>query len=193
MRKLSPLAIAILGLGGLSGCAGTLSGVGEGGSKFACKAPDGVTCSSLSGVYANAVANNLPALRKEGKGDETYGNPAPPSAGQIVGHAPSSGEPIRSQPKILRVWIAPWEDADGDLHDQSYIYVVTNPGRWLLEHNQKQIIDRYRPTFLSVGQHQKQPAVPPKGQAGQSMVVPGSQSAQPQPQPQPQMAGGGEE
>ena len=42
---------------GLSGCAGSLTGL-EGESKFACKAPDGVTCSSLSGIYANAVANN---------------------------------------------------------------------------------------------------------------------------------------
>ena len=54
---------------GLTGCAGTLTGL-EGESKFACKAPDGVTCSSLSGIYANAVANNLPALRKERKGDQ---------------------------------------------------------------------------------------------------------------------------
>jgi conjugal transfer pilus assembly protein TraV len=192
MRNLSLLAIAILGLSGLTGCAGTMSGMTGSDSKFACKAPDGVTCSSLSGVYANAVANNLPALRKEGQGDEASGNPAPqPSAGGIVGRAPSSGDPIRTQPKILRVWIAPWEDTDGDLHDQSYVYVVTNPGRWVLEHNQKQIIDRYRPTFLSVGQPQKQPAIPQKGQAGQSMVVPGSQSAQQQ--GQPQMAGGGEE
>lgn len=59
---------------GLNGCAGSLTGL-EGESKFACKAPDGVTCSSLSGIYANAVANNLPALRKEGKGAQGSYNP----------------------------------------------------------------------------------------------------------------------
>jgi conjugal transfer pilus assembly protein TraV len=30
-----------------------------------------------------------------------------------------SGTPIRSAPRLLRVWFAPWEDTDGDLHDQS--------------------------------------------------------------------------
>ncbi|HMW53459.1 MAG TPA: TraV family lipoprotein, partial [Rhodocyclaceae bacterium] len=102
------LAVAVLVPAILGGCASTMSGF-DGGSQFACKAPDGVTCSSLSGVYANAVANNLPALRKDGMGDAK----GVPRTGDVVGRTPSSGEPIRSQPKVLRVWIAPWEDADG--------------------------------------------------------------------------------
>lgn len=182
MRNLSLLAIVVFGLGG---CAGTMSGI-TGDSKFACKAPDGVTCSSLSGVYANAVANNLPAMRKEGKGGEASGYLATQPAGEIIGRAPSAGDVIRSQPKILRVWIAPWEDTDGDLHDQSYVYVVTDPGRWVLEHSQKQIINRYRPTFLSGGQQKKQPAA---AKNEQSTVVTGNQSTQ----SQPRVASGGED
>ena len=139
------LAIVTLGL---TGCAGTLTGL-EGESKFACKAPDGVTCSSLSGIYANAVANNLPALRKERKGDQGATSQSKDSV--ITGQAASSGDPLRIQPTVLRIWIAPWEDTDGDLHDQSYLYVVANPGRWAIEHNQRQIVNRYRPTFLRPG------------------------------------------
>src|ERR1700675_1394532 len=41
-----------------TGCS-DMAAVG-GSSKFGCKAPDGVHCMSVSGVYANAVANNLP-------------------------------------------------------------------------------------------------------------------------------------
>jgi conjugal transfer pilus assembly protein TraV len=37
----------------------------------------------------------------------------------------------------MRLWIAPWEDADGDLHDASFVHVVVDTGRWL--------IDRVRP------------------------------------------------
>ena len=48
MRQVWGLA-AIVALS-LNGCAGSLTGL-EGESKFACKAPDGVTCSSLSGIY----------------------------------------------------------------------------------------------------------------------------------------------
>ncbi len=133
---------------GLNGCAGSLTGL-EGESKFACKAPDGVTCSSLSGIYANAVANNLPALRKEGKGAQAATTQT--KGALITGAVASSGDPLRIQPKVLRIWIAPWEDTEGDLHDQSYLYVVANSGRWATEHSQQQIVDRYRPTFLKPG------------------------------------------
>ncbi|EXI83508.1 MAG: hypothetical protein AW12_02602 [Candidatus Accumulibacter sp. BA-94] len=37
----------------LAGCAGTMSGL-DGQGKFSCKAPDGIACASLAGVYANA-------------------------------------------------------------------------------------------------------------------------------------------
>jgi conjugal transfer pilus assembly protein TraV len=144
----SVLGIAVVIAIGLSGCAGTLTGL-EGESKFACKAPDGVTCSSLSGIYANAVANNLPALRKEPKSDQP--SPSHSKEGAITGQVATTGDPLRVQPKVLRVWIAPWEDTDGDLHDQAYLYVVANPGRWAIEHSQRQIVDRYRPTFLKPG------------------------------------------
>ena len=167
------LAAAVLVPAVLGGCASTMSGF-DGGSQFACKAPDGVTCSSLSGVYANAVANNLPALRKDGKGDAK----GVPRTGELVGRAPSSGEPIRSQPKILRVWIAPWEDADGDFHDQSYVYLVADPGRWGIEHNQKRIVDRYRPTFVQTSpavQTQKPATSSPQAPTG-GVVLPGAQA-----------------
>ena len=165
----------------LSGCAGSLTGL-EGESKFACKAPDGVTCSSLSGIYANAVANNLPALRKERKGDQPSSNQ--PKEGEITGQVATAGDPLRVQPKVLRVWIAPWEDADGDLHDLSYLYVVANPGRWAIEHSQRQIVDRYRPTFLKPGTavkpgqkplHQSQRSASPMG----GVTLPGNQAIAP--------------
>jgi conjugal transfer pilus assembly protein TraV len=174
------------------GCASTMSGL-DGETKFSCKAPDGVTCSSLSGVYANAVANNLPALRKEGKG-EAAGS-AVAKAGEIAGRAPSSGDPIRSQSKVLRIWIAPWEDSDGDLHDQSYVYVVADPGRWVIEHNQKRIIDRYRPTFIqpSQGNPAQKPSTSVPQQAGSGVVLPGAQGYGPTTPQQPNTGTGGQE
>ncbi|WP_303785334.1 type IV conjugative transfer system lipoprotein TraV [Azovibrio restrictus] len=185
MRK---LAIAVMLPTMLTGCASTMSGL-DGETKFACKAPEGVSCASLSGVYANAVANNLPALRKEGKGEASAGTPA--KSDEIIGRAPSSGDPIRTRPKVLRLWIAPWEDSEGDLHDQSYIYVVADPGRWVIEHNQKRIVDRYRPTFIQAGttgktQGQTQP---PQQPAGGGVVLPGAQGYGPAPSQQPNAGG----
>lgn len=40
-----------------------------------------------------------------------------------------TGMPVFQQPKVMRVWIAPYVDADGNLHSGEYTYFST-PGRW---------------------------------------------------------------
>ena len=48
--------------------------------------------------------------------------------------AASGAEPVlRTEPRVLRLWIAPWEDSDGDLHDAALVHVVVDTGRWLIE------------------------------------------------------------
>ena len=53
--------------------------------------------------------------------------------------------PLRSPARVLRLWVKPWEDADGDLMDQLYVYVPVDNGRWLVDHTQRQIRDAYAP------------------------------------------------
>jgi len=53
--------------------------------------------------------------------------------------------PLRSQARVLRLWTKPWEDADGDLYDQGYVYVQVSTGQWLIDHVQRQIRDTYAP------------------------------------------------
>lgn len=44
--------------------------------------------------------------------------------------APSqNGMPVFQQPKVMRVWIAPYVDADGNLRSGEYAYINT-PGAW---------------------------------------------------------------
>lgn len=151
----------------LSGC-GSVSGL-DASDKFSCAAPDGVTCMSVSGIYANANANNLPGMRTDrGKVDDDKGsvsaateskNPtrdygAPVGTYAMVGGtektspktmtAPNSGMPLRTPERILRVWLAPFEDQDRDLHDQKYFYVTVNSGQWTIEANQERIRSRYQ-------------------------------------------------
>ena len=42
-------------------------------------------------------------------------------------------KPIRIPPKIIRIWIAPWEDEHGDLHRGEEVFSEITPtkGRWL--------------------------------------------------------------
>lgn len=147
--RLLPLAALIA----LSGCM-SMSGLG-GDSKYACKAPEGVTCDSVSGVYANAVANNLPGQRKRQASDgdvhaeRRASRPAAvpraslPAAGSSSSREASSA--LRAQARYLRLWVKPWEDIDGDLYDQAHIYVQIDQGRWQIDHIQQRIRDAYVP------------------------------------------------
>jgi conjugal transfer pilus assembly protein TraV len=52
---------------------------------------------------------------------------------------------LRSGPRILRLWVKPWEDADGDLNGESVVYIQVEGGRWLVDHAQRQVRDAYAP------------------------------------------------
>jgi len=121
--------------GTLSGCASLMSGIG-GSERYACKAPEGVTCTSVSGAYANSThgmpqAAQLPAPKRPSP-PPFYGatSIAPGGAGASV----ASPTRIRSNPRLLRVWVAPWEDSDGDLHEEAIVHVIVDSGRWLIDH-----------------------------------------------------------
>ncbi len=157
----------------LSGCASNLSGVG-GTPTYACKAPAGAQCTSVSGVYANAgqgarqllgsdapravgsgalgtpvadATSHGPVVRSgagapapKASPAETRPAPAPASGATTVAPtAPSGAVPaqstaaLRTAPRVLRLWIAPWEDSDGDLHEASTVHVLIDHGRWLIE------------------------------------------------------------
>lgn len=131
-----------------------MSGLG-GDSKYACKAPDGVTCDSVSGTYANALHNNLPSQQAQ-RSTRRLKEPSEESHSVTVGRSISrttanpsdmavTPSPLRTQARILRLWIKPWEDADGDLYDQGYVYVQVDNGQWQIDHVQRQIRDLYAP------------------------------------------------
>lgn len=148
----------------LAGCM-NMSGL-SGSSKYSCAAPEGVACDSVSGTYGNALHNNLPSQQASDSRSETReGAPEPtkaagvstalPPARQPISGAPRSiadggahGAPslaLRSQARVLRLWTKPWEDADGDLWDQGYVYVQVDAGRWQIDHVRQRIRDQYAP------------------------------------------------
>jgi conjugal transfer pilus assembly protein TraV len=40
--------------------------------------------------------------------------------------------PIRAPAHVMRIWIAPWEDSDGDLMVSGYVYTELEPRRWMI-------------------------------------------------------------
>lgn len=135
------ILMAILSLAGCSSFSGF-----DAKSKFSCKAPDGVLCESMSGIYSTAMQNNLPGQQISHGEKPTKKHAANnKNSSGAMSTAVYSGMPIRTEPKILRLWFAPWEDEEGDLHDQSYVYLSIGSGKWVIEHNQARIKENYRP------------------------------------------------
>ena len=143
LRLTLPISMAAMFIGCTS-----MSGL-SGSSSYACKAPDGVTCDSVSGTYANAIHNNLPSQRSRATASSLQPGGAPqPAPSRPASAVPTalaaatvSPTPLRSSARILRLWFKPWEDADRDLYDQGYVYVQIDNGQWLIEHAQRQIRD----------------------------------------------------
>ncbi|MEI7870007.1 MAG: TraV family lipoprotein [Candidatus Methylumidiphilus sp.] len=40
--------------------------------------------------------------------------------------------PIRTPSKVMRIWVAPWEDSDGDLNVSGYLFTELEPRRWMV-------------------------------------------------------------
>ena len=169
----------------LAGCM-SLSGL-SGNSSYACKAPDGVTCQSVSGTYANAMANNLPAQRNRAMPTAAPAAAPPSSAASAPTVRNASADaaqalPLRSAPRILRLWFKPWEDADRDLYDQGYVYVQVDGGRWLVDHAQRAIREAYAPVRAPAGRAAADPAprAPSsgvQGPPGLDQLIPGLRPA----------------
>lgn len=197
----------------LGGCM-NLSGL-DAKSDFTCKAPDGVSCMSISGVSANVDRNNLPKSIKKREKDELTRDVNKPgteksskseepqstdtSAPAAYETAPTvspatmptleSGTAIRVPPKEMRIWMAPVEDTDGDLNDQRYIYVVVNDGRWILDAARMNTRNKYT-RFEPLVNQSNMTVKPEAGVSPQSDIRPVEPQTQPRPQPQPQSTGG---
>ena len=118
---LQRMLICIL-LGSASGCT----------QKFACGIPWGRKCESLSAVYASYATDRLPlSSAVPGPGEvvqEPRARAVPQPAAVPVTLTPHW--PSLTRPRHVRVWIDRWEDADGDLHDETYLYLRLDRGNW---------------------------------------------------------------
>jgi hypothetical protein len=86
----------------LSGCAST----GSGGSTSAGASTGDAQLPAIAGTRVVSAGAALP-------------RPEDPAA-------------LRVPARVMRIWIAPWEDSRGDLHAPGYLYTEIEPRRWAL-------------------------------------------------------------
>ena len=123
------LAGAVVLLGGCT----SLSGVG-GDTQYACPAPRGVQCGSVSANYLQSLRGDLPGpppTRRAGS-DPGGASAATVTPGRSAAASADSDTPLYSPPRILKLWVAHWEDRDGVLHDAAFVFVPIDHGLWLL-------------------------------------------------------------
>lgn len=100
-----------------------------------CGIPDGVGCLSTQEVYDRTIAGDLPGLRTiDGAPSRTR---HPEQDFELPAADDSGPRMIRTRalyapPEELRIWVNQWRDTDGDLHDDSFIYVLLGEGQWLV-------------------------------------------------------------
>lgn len=130
------IRIAILAL--LSGCASHIN------EEFDCPAGKGLGCQSITEVKKklNQGQVSLPETTTEAYQRWGSGYLAAPlmmkmpgvSTGtslEAVSFIDSNGMMVQRTPeKPLRVWIAPYQDQDGNLREASVVHTVVRPGFW---------------------------------------------------------------
>lgn len=124
-------AVAVSSL--MSGC----MSLSVGGSDYACQGmPEGVRCMSARDVYtATNNADHIgPTDRKIDK------KPTADEAKTMTGAFPRGVEdltpitqaavPVRSPAKVMRTWVAPWEDDNGHLHASEFVFSEIQGRTW---------------------------------------------------------------
>lgn len=122
-------AVPLLSLAMLQGCA----------THYGCKGhPNDPICKSAVESYkATEAAKTLNPVTSKEEAQHAPLAAAPSGQKTSGGHteiAPRMEDPtaIRTAPKVMRIWIAPWEDADGDLQAPSYVFTELEPRRWVI-------------------------------------------------------------
>lgn len=116
-----------------------------GNSEFKCSAPTGVHCQSVTATYLNSLNGNAqskPGVEEKSSKGGNDTDEAPVAASRygtqpspVLRTAMGGKMPLRTDPRLLRLWIKQWEDSDGDYHDQSFIYLPIDAGRWTVAHS----------------------------------------------------------
>lgn len=155
MKRLSLIVSAVSAAVMLSGC-GSLTGFSNAKTDFACAdLSGGPSCRNISQVYeennpttpvllaASEEENfvqpffepNLPKEALEPKTEPSAASGAQASDVSAVERTSDfvtivPARPWRKPETVLRVWLAPFHDKLGDLHDQRYLYVRLENGGW---------------------------------------------------------------
>lgn len=107
-------------------------------NSFECPMKPGVMCKSLDQVNdmvdqgqiaSNGSKNSCPTCAKSkitaASKLTSFNTPFPSQAGI------EPGQPLRYNESVMGIWVAPYEDTDGNYHQESTVFTVVKPGHWI--------------------------------------------------------------
>lgn len=109
----------------LNGCA----------TEYACKGmPEDPKCLSTIEAYQTTDKALPEAAKIETPAANAHPKLAKTAVSPTLQPVPKIDDPtpIRTPAQVMRIWIAPWEDSDGDLMVSNYIYTELEPRRWMI-------------------------------------------------------------
>lgn len=124
----------------MTGCSSVLNTASE--SSFSCPGmPQGITCKTPLAVYKSTNGSlpesefDKPIQRQatpseKGESPLRGGIPALPTA--PIANNEKVVMPVRSEAKVMRIWIAPYTDKNDDLHLPSFLYTEVESRKWNL-------------------------------------------------------------
>lgn len=153
LKSIARLGVLAALIGLATGCASALS---IGSPKYACSGlPEGAACQSTRDIYEATHDGNVPLKldpsedqSKKKRNSKNNKNAEPAESGEAIGEGravsdpvvdnyvaprlPDRPIPIRTPAEVMRIWVAPWEDVNGDLVTNGYIYTEIEPRRWVI-------------------------------------------------------------
>ncbi len=99
-------------------------------SEFDCHAPLGVSCRPLSEVDHKVASGEFQPMYQSSAVSRELSKPIGSVQATYVNPDPMF-KSLRQQESVLRVWIAPYADTEGNYHAASYVYTVVEPAHWM--------------------------------------------------------------
>lgn len=131
-----------------------LTGCALGSGQYSCPANvDGVRCLSTREVYEKTHQGQVPEPTIV-KREKIINSPTTQSADEpipatreptIVTDLADSRVPIRTPAQVMRIWIAPWEETQGDLVLSGYVYTEIEARRWRVGSTPSKTLNHFTP------------------------------------------------
>ena len=103
-----------------------LSGCASLNTQFDCPMKPGIRCESIDSIYARVDRGEI------GNRQFACHSPLPPTSVTLISYCSlSNSKPHRYGETVQRVWVAPFEDKEGNYHQESEIYTVVKQARWM--------------------------------------------------------------